>query len=160
MSQDLRKSCSSCLTSWNRRGKKRIRIKIQCPWFLKSAMFWLQQGMGTRGIGPGNRAFLEHGSYSASCVNGRLPFHTTMKNHKFQHFSGNNPSPWQTVSQSISQFVCVPEARRQTGWLCASGWWLGHICHRGSMTKCSLQPNPIHVCAGSQAVGFFCCLFF
>lgn len=73
-------------------------------------MFWLQQGMGTRGIGPGNRAFLEHGSYSASCVNGRLPFHTTMKNHKFQHFSGNNPRVPDGLS--VSQSASLSESQK------------------------------------------------
>lgn len=57
---------------------------------------------GARGIGPGNLAFLEHGSRSVSCITGRLPVHTTMKNLKFQHFSRNNPglADRPSVSQS------------------------------------------------------------
>lgn len=74
-------------------------------------MFWLLPGLGAQGIGPGNLAFLEHGSRSVSCVTGRLPFHTTMKNHKFQHFRRNKPrTPWLTISQSISRSISVSAA--------------------------------------------------
>lgn len=43
-------------------------------------------GWGAQGIGPGNLAFLDHGSRSVSCVTGRLPFHTTMKNLRISTF--------------------------------------------------------------------------
>lgn len=92
------------VASWNRWGerKKWIRIKIQCPWILKLEMFWLLPGLGAQGIDPGNLAFLEHGSHSVSCIAERLPFHTTMKNYEFQHFSRNRPTD-RLWSHSIGQ---------------------------------------------------------
>lgn len=94
------------VASWNSWGerKKWIRIKIRCPWILKLEMFWLLPGLGAQGIDPGNLAFLEHGSCSVSCIAERLPFHTTMKNHEFQHFSRNRPRlPDRLWSHSIGQ---------------------------------------------------------
>lgn len=119
--------------------------------------------MGTRGIGPGNRAFLEHGSYSASCVNGRLPFHTTMKNHKFQHFSGNNPRvpDGLSVSQSASLSASQKHADKLADCVCLADGLVTFVTE----TKGSPQPNPIHVfhrcvLVHKQWVSFVVCLFF
>lgn len=64
--------------------------------------------MTPRGTGPGNRAFLEHGSCSVSCAAWRLPFDTTMQNLKFQHFTHNKAG--QTLSRSFCQSSSASEA--------------------------------------------------